>query len=157
MWTNLEIIGECGSCGVRGSFLPIDAIRLPSPAGEQPLGNSVELATQRRQIQLVGSKMRNHVHFKVAVGRVLGARVGAGNGKCRHQRATPQPAGRVGKALFAWASRARAQTNGDTALKIELGLRVRADTGGAADLPGHPRPSRESPAIPTAILLLHRP
>lgn len=34
---NLEIIGECGTGGVRGSFLPIEAIRLPSPAGEQPL------------------------------------------------------------------------------------------------------------------------
>lgn len=34
---NLEIIGECGTGGVRGSFLPAEAIRLPSPAGEQPL------------------------------------------------------------------------------------------------------------------------
>lgn len=34
---NLEIIGECGIGGVRGSFLPVEAIRLPSPAGEQPL------------------------------------------------------------------------------------------------------------------------
>ncbi|CAB3224550.1 unnamed protein product [Arctia plantaginis] len=40
-----------------------------------------------------------------AVGRVLGAR--------------------VGKALCAWASRARVHTNGDTALKIEL----RTDSG----------------------------
>ncbi|CAG9585466.1 unnamed protein product [Danaus chrysippus] len=36
---NLEIIGECGSSNVRGSFLPVQAIRLPS-LGEQPLGNS---------------------------------------------------------------------------------------------------------------------
>ncbi|KAF9418440.1 hypothetical protein HW555_004728 [Spodoptera exigua] len=47
----------------------------------------------------------------------------------------------VGKALFAWASGARAQTNGDTALKIELGLGLRADTGGAArPVPATPVP-----------------
>lgn len=34
---NLEIIGECGTGGVRGSFLPAEAIRLPSPADEQRL------------------------------------------------------------------------------------------------------------------------
>lgn len=43
--SNLEIIGEYRSYGVRGSFLPVEAIRLPSPVGEQPLGNSEELAT----------------------------------------------------------------------------------------------------------------
>ncbi|CAH2259293.1 jg10037 [Pararge aegeria aegeria] len=43
---NLEIIGKCGSSNVRGSFLPVQAIRLPSQ-GEQPLGNSVEAAAHR--------------------------------------------------------------------------------------------------------------
>ncbi|KPJ15095.1 hypothetical protein RR48_09122 [Papilio machaon] len=47
--TNLEIIGECGSGGVRGSFLPVEAVRLPSPSGEQPLDYTEEFATRRRQ------------------------------------------------------------------------------------------------------------
>lgn len=45
---NLEIIGECGSSNVRGSFLPVQAIRPPS-RGERPLGNSVEAAAHRWQ------------------------------------------------------------------------------------------------------------
>lgn len=44
---NLEIIGECGTGGVRGSFLPFEADRLPSQAGEQP-----KHSTDRPQVAL---------------------------------------------------------------------------------------------------------
>lgn len=47
---NLEIIGECGSSNVRGSFLPVQAIRLPS-LGEQPLSDS--LRTSRTQTTML--------------------------------------------------------------------------------------------------------
>lgn len=50
----------------------------------------------------------------------------------------------VGKALFAWASGARAQTNGDTALKIEL-RGVRAMAAPAQTSPGHPLPRAQPP------------
>lgn len=49
---NLEIIGECGSSNVRGSFLPVQAIRLPS-LGEQPLSESLEQAARKGQCYFI--------------------------------------------------------------------------------------------------------